>query len=328
MPKSSSTSEESDLNFCGICRANVKDGEKAIECDMCNNWVHNSCCSMPDDLYKILVKYGNKNTGTKWFCRSCEIHFGKIRMELKSISERQVLVETKLDATDKNLLDVKKEVSEMKREFDEFVKDRKLNAENTSVLVNDKIDEIKIEVSEIKKTYSGAVRGNMVASGDASNSSLHPARTIKVEVSEVMEREKRKNNLVIFGIDETNDERITKEKVNSIVQAMGQDETKIKYFGRVGRYTSGARARIVRVICDDAETKRNFLKAANKLKTIEGYENIYVSADLTKIQQRQDKALRDKLKEIKLQCRDAKINNGEIVTFENGDRKVLFSLQD
>jgi len=35
---------------------------------------------------------------------------------------------------------------------------------------------------------------------------------IKVEVSELMEREKRKNNLVIFGIDETNDEAVTRGK--------------------------------------------------------------------------------------------------------------------
>jgi len=155
-----------------------------------------------------------------------------------------------------------------------------------------------------------------------------PSRTLQVEVSEVMEREKRRNNLVIFGIEETNDEEATKGKIKDIVQKVGLDDSKIKYFGRVGRPQVGARPRIVRVVCEDSEAKREFLKAANKLKTCEGFGNIYVGLDLTKTQQVQDKLLRDKLKEIRNEHREAKINNGEIVVFEEGHRKILFSQQN
>jgi len=94
----------------------------------------------------------------------------------------------------------------------------------------------------------------------------------------------------------------------------------------VGRLVVGAKPRMVRVVCDDAETKRKFLKESNRLKTIEGFENKYVSADLTKEQQIQDKNLRDKLKEFRVSFKEAKINNGEIVVFEDGTRKVLYSL--
>jgi len=52
---------------------------------------------------------------------------------------------------------------------------------------------------------------------------------------------------------------------------------KINYVGRVCRYVEGSRARIVRVVCEDAETKRNFLKGANRLKQLDGFNNIYVS---------------------------------------------------
>jgi len=75
------------------------------------------------------------------------------------------------------------------------------------------------------------------------------------------------------------------------------------------------------------ETKRKFLKSANKLKQMEGFDKIYVSLDLTKMQQLQDKKLRDKLREIRVENREAKINNGEIITFENGARKILYTLQ-
>jgi len=317
-----SVSEDPPTNMCGSCNAVVGGGEKAMQCDMCIRWVHNSCCNMPEDLYKVLAKHEKKCTGTKWFCKSCESHFSKMRMEVKILTDRQTIFEIKQDTADKDLSEIKREFSEFKKEFSDFVKDRKLTAENTSVKVDGKIDEIKIEIDEIKNQVSGQSSSeNLITLANA------PVRTIQVEVSEVMEREKRKNNVVIFGIEETNDEFATRDKVNTIVRAIGIDENKVKYLGRVGRYIAGSRARIVRVVCDDAETKRNFLKAANKLKTLEGYESTYVGMDLTKVQQLQDKALRDKLKEIRIDHKEAKINNGEVVIFEEGNRKILFSQQ-
>ena len=84
----------------------------------------------------------------------------------------------------------------------------------------------------MKKSYSEILSSGIGA--EASLGSLNvPVRNIKVEVSEVMEREKRKNNLVIFGIEETHDEMATREKVNAIINVVGLEESKIKYFGRV-----------------------------------------------------------------------------------------------
>ena len=86
---------------------------------------------------------------------------------------------------------------------------------------------------------------------------------------------------------------------------------------------------MVRVICQDIETRRGILKGANKLRTVEGYERTYISPDLTKSQQEVDKRLRDKLRELRVQHKEAKINNGEIIIFESGTRIVLFArMQD
>jgi hypothetical protein len=283
---------------------------------------------MPDDLYKGLMKHEKKCTGLKWFCKVCEQHFGKIRIEVKVLAEKQILLEAKQETMDKSVLDIKKEVIELKKQLEDQVHEGKHIAESNSDMVVNRFEEIKGEISEIKKSYSSMLQVGITASAEsAGNISSVPSRNIKIEVSEVMEREKRKNNLVIFGIDETNDEFATKDRVKEIISAVGLEENKVKYFGRVGRNATGPRPRSVRVVCEDAETKRSFLKSAFKLKTIEGYANIYVSSDLTKMQQIQDKKLRDKLKEIRLSNRDAKINNGEIVIFEDGYRKILFTQQ-
>ena len=104
------------------------------------------------------------------------------------------------------------------------------------------------------------------------------------------------------------------------------DSSKVKYFGRVGRQVVGARARVVRVVCDDVETRRNVLKGAAKLKLETGFERVYISPDLTKEQQTIDKNLREKLKEIRVTQKEAKINHNEIIIIENSVRKVLYSL--
>jgi len=326
MSKPGSVSEEPTTNLCGGCSVEVLSGEKGMQCDWCNKWNHILCCSMPEDLYKVLVKHEKKSIGIKWFCKICETYFGKIKMKIKILSERQGVVEVKQFDSDKTLNEVKNEVLELKKNFADFVKERELKADSISVKVDDKIDGMQLELSEIKKSYSDMVQVNSAAGGSLLvNPTNAPSSIIKLEVSEVMEREKRKNNLVIFGIDETNDEAVTREKVNVIIRAVGLDESKIKYFGRVGRHVAGARPRIVRVVCEDSEVKRNLLKATNRLKTLEGYSNIYIDLDLTKVQQIEDKKLREKLKEIRVTDKDAKINNGEIVIFESGSRKVLFS---
>src|SRR6267154_2756234 len=126
-------------------------------------------------------------------------------------------------------------------------------------------------------------------------------------------------------IEETDDENVTKSKVEAIITEVGVDISKVKYFGRVGKRTQvpGGRARIVRVVCEDLETRRSVLKGANKLKVATGYERTYIAPDLTKSQQDLDKKLRDRLKVIREQHKDAKINNGEIIEFVGGTRMVL-----
>lgn len=56
---------------------------------------------------------------------------------------------------------------------------------------------------------------------------------------------------------------------------------------------------------------------------------IYVAPDLTRVQQEEDRKLREKLKEIRLAGKKyVKISKGEIVQEEGGQKVVLYSLQD
>lgn len=321
------------IEKCGSCGTAVKENDKALTCDLCNVWVHTKCgggCGVPDKLYKVIKELGVDcaTVGIRWFCNKCNPQIDSLKLELKTIKDRHINLEKKHENLEVVVQKVQEDYASIKRTMDELTRTMNQNVSENQGKVDEDIVVLKDEITELKKSYSDMARGNAVDGARAISLQNSPSISVQVEVSEAMEREKRKNNLVIFGIEETNDEGMTRDKVKNILQAVEIDENKVKYFGRVGRNTSENKIRVVRVVCDDSETRRNFLKGANKLKTMQGYNKVYVSPDLTKAQQLLDKKLRDKLREIRVNTKEAKINNGEIVVFENNCKRVLYSQQN
>ena len=323
-----------DTEMCGRCGLVVKDGDKALTCDLCRVWVHTKCGGVdrgvPDKLYKIMKELGVdcSTLGIRWFCNRCNPQIDSLKLEVKSIKDRQTTLEKNHESIEGILLRIQEDYSGLKKCVDDLTKTVHQTVNDNQEKVEDNITVLNHEIVELKRSYSDILKENL--GEGARGTSTNTASQVRVheEVSEAWERERRKNQLVIFGIEENSDEGITRNKVKDIMQAVGMDESKVKYFGRVGRSTNDNKTRLVRIVCDDAETKRKFLKEANKLKGIEGYNRIYISNDLTKMQQINDKKLRDKLREIRVNNREAKINNGEIVVFENGSRKILYSQQN
>ncbi len=308
------------LERCVECSEEVKATEKAVDCDICKKKVHIKCGKVTSTMHGELKKSasGVICQGIKFLCSKCDKIFVTIKCDIIQMMEKQVKMERKQEEMVKDLEAVKREVIDIRGTLTK-TNDGKKSEDSTRIKVVEEIVEMKEQIGVLKKQYSDVVR----VEGAEANVVTSPRVSDMKMVSELLERNKRQNNLVIFGIDETSDENITKNKINEIITAIGVDASKVKYFGRVGRRVVGNKARVVRVVCEDLETKRGLLKGANKLKTIAGYERTYVSPDLTKSQQEEDKMLREKLKEIRGQYKEAKINNGEIVIMEGGNRKVL-----
>jgi hypothetical protein len=99
----------------------------------------------------------------------------------------------------------------------------------------------------------------------------------------------------------------------------------IKFMGRIGKLGGQVSCRPYRVVIGEGEIRREILKGSSKLKQVSGLENIYVSPDLTKVQQAEDKNLRKKLKEIREAGeREAKIAQGKIVKWTDNQVQVLY----
>jgi hypothetical protein len=330
MSVSGSDSVGAVMEKCAECKEEVKGTDKAVDCDICKKWVHIKCGKVSNVLYGELKKVaaGAVCQGIKYLCMSCDKFFEKVKIDIKQMIEKQMELELQQEKLAKGLEEAKKDIVIIKESLNKIEEEKKQDENTSKVKVVEEIGDLKVQIGELKTKYSDVVRVNGMEGAVVVNTQqVSTSRSIQLEVSEVIERDKRKNNLVIFGVEETNDENKTKSRVNDIIAGVGVDVNKVKYFGRVGRNTSGGKIRVVRVVCEDAETRRSVLKGANRLKTMEGFERTYTSADLIKSQQELDKQLKNKLKDIRIQYKDAKINNGEIIVFDSGTRTVLYTRQ-
>ena len=67
---SSSCSKESYP--CGKCLSGVKEGTKALKCDLCLKWYHLKCTSVTSHKYDILQSFSGDNDGLMWYCKNCK----------------------------------------------------------------------------------------------------------------------------------------------------------------------------------------------------------------------------------------------------------------
>ena len=54
------------VELCSECKLEVKQLDKAIQCDECNIWIHASCNGLCDDEYNKLIV-----SDDDWFCKNC-----------------------------------------------------------------------------------------------------------------------------------------------------------------------------------------------------------------------------------------------------------------
>ena len=73
---------------CKICENNVTNSDQAIQCDLCDSWVHIKCSGLNYIDYKFL-----QNSNDPWFCISwCSEIFPFSTVKNKNLSLISVIV--------------------------------------------------------------------------------------------------------------------------------------------------------------------------------------------------------------------------------------------
>jgi hypothetical protein len=139
-------------------------------------------------------------------------------------------------------------------------------------------------------------------------------RNVNVDVEEALEIERRKCNLVIPGMPETDAEQDVGCVVEMMDEVLHVDFTRnVDKVERIGRLVEG-RVRPLRVMLKRLEGKKEILATAKLLKEVEKFKKMFISPDLTRKQQEKDKELRRQLKLIReTGVMGARIKNEKVI---------------
>ena len=146
---------------------------------------------------------------------------------------------------------------------------------------------------------------------ERTDSNSKDSRTIKEsindQIDEMKERDKRKNNLIIFNVEESNSEDIDVRKqhdmdeITELLSSVGLGvSSEVINPIRLGPKISDSKwPRPLRVSVDSESTKWNILKQSKNL-TCQGkerFQTVFIKRDMTPMEREKDLLLRNQLKE-------------------------------
>lgn len=161
---------------------------------------------------------------------------------------------------------------------------------------NKSVDLLTIEFQKLKASYSDIVsrldKVEKVHTNETTSTNLTTSNLDKrLESFEIF---KIKNNLIVNNLPEVQNAR-DEDKVDKLMRNLELADVKVYTMGRMGPKLDG-KNRPLKLRVDNYNDKMRILTNARKLRECEGYTNIYVHPDRTKLQQIEGKKLRDELK--------------------------------
>ena len=186
-----------------------------------------------------------------------------LKQEIKSLEAQLAASRNCLEDQDKRIMNVERMWQEEKQKHDQSSKD---DFEN----LKDLVAKLETEMDELRK-----------------NSAVSPQILSSVP-NEFHLRERKKNNLIIFGLGESN-EALNEEVVDDLFHDLGTVITSDEYqCFRVGKYNSQNYRPLV-IKLPNAIIKNDILARAKMLKGNEKWKGVSITHDLTKMQCAEEK---------------------------------------
>lgn len=234
---------------CPNCSNVIKHGNPAISCDGCRSEVHLACIGLNADDVRVTR---NKSKAIKIICNGCQRFMGELG-DLKSFL---------LSLKD----DFNKKISDLEQKVDA------LNVGDTTVMKRS-VDDLFKEIETIRADKS------------VSTSASPDCEEI---ISELWERERRKQNLMIYGMNEpqfeSRDDRVAADH-NSVmdmlkVAGVNFPPNFTPKILRLGKYSTG-KCRPVKVILGSEGDVLSVIKKSKYLRGLDAFKRVNVSFDKT-----------------------------------------------
>jgi hypothetical protein len=266
-------------------------------------WFHVGCVDFPTNLYSAMAKFVEaKGEGLYWFCGPCNSDYKSIRGDIQELKDKMKHLEEGWKGVKEDMAKSEEAAKGLK---EEMVAAKKA----VEVAAGEGVELVKREIGQAKSSFAEAVKTEGIKFVDivkeeedkwvtvAGKDKKKTDRTMQMEVAEALEREKRKDKIVVIGIEEeTEGGPSDGETVTDILDSLVTEyEVGFTVIGRIGKKVENGR-RPIRVMIEDQESRRRILGRAKMLKGWNDTKKIYVVPDMTRMEQERDKVLRDEVK--------------------------------
>ena len=280
---------------CLRCKKHVKKDIEAIQCGVCELWLHVHCPGADDpevskDLYKALVTQKTLTGNAYWVCGSCTKFAAKLDARVTALSKALDDVEKRVGTHDTEIEALKKDVAKLQQD-----------AKDTNN---------KAKPDVVREKVTDAV------------------------FKELRERDAKRHNVVVHGLPEAlravTDGKARREadivKLQDMFAVLGVEldaSRKVRTVTRLG--TKGDDARPLLVSFRDSDDQVAVLDNASKLNRAADavWKGVRILQDLTKIQRQEDKLLRQECDELAAKLSDEEAKNWRFrVVGRRGARRV------
>jgi hypothetical protein len=278
--KSTCNTLDSDEVFtkdsCGDCKDPVVEGERALECELCELWFHADCQKLSQQSYDLLLQLGTDSSNFHWFCSHCNGGAVKCLKIVSSIKQRQ-------DDMAEELRQVSEKVSNLEQNLEGRVE---LEISKHTANMGKQL------ATDISKDLDSKIRGM---------------------VQESVQQDKRKLNVIIRNFPESPEDT---KSVEELVRDKLKVNAQISGVERIGnKPAQGDKPRMTRVTVKEISSKWEILRKAKLLASDmdPSIRSTYIGADLTREQRSREYELRTELKRRRGLGEDLVISKGVIV---------------
>ena len=289
-------------NPCGKCDEEVTTREKGLQCQACETWFHVGCIpGMKKEFFESCNLAKQTYGFSPFMCQGCRKVVAKFNRSVK---------------------DLEKEVEKLRERVDVLELEKEALAQ--------KVENMELKTTKVKEGLEGVEKE--VISG------MKKAKEeVKNDVNkEMKEREEKSQNVVIYGIEESEKEspeerkKDDEKKVEEVMEGIGvEGEVEIKF--RAGRRTDGGdqRPRPLIVHVKSEENRARMLKDARKLSRIPNLKTVFIAEDLTWAQREEarkmEKNLREEAERRTNEAREQGKNGKFILVGPRGRRRLVWT---
>lgn len=280
---------KSKRNLKHICKGGKKpcglstEKDQSIECNGCLGWYHPACQDLSIGAFKALGKYD-----LFWLCLDCKENVTRLLDIERKVGER-------IEQAEKNIIEAMKMVHSVKDSETKDKIEEKIEQMEKSVV--SKITEQQSEVVTTLKSQQSVLKNIPQVSEELKSSTDTFKKMIKSQ-----EDETRKHNIIIHNVQESTSEDPAKRKEDDLKvftgiasALLGEGEAvSVDQVIRLGKKNESGKPRLMLVRVKDRNVVEQLYKKRFRLKD-EGFQNTYLTRDLTPEEREVQKKLREEL---------------------------------